>query len=86
MFNSALAYELAALKQFAEPLLRQVPHGTPEYIEAKRLLAFLEWFLPLDISLVPGTSIVREFREVPSSRTLRSGKSRNHALKARSAL
>ena len=61
MFNSALAYELAALKPFAEPLLRQVPYGTPEYIEAKRLLAFLEWFLPLDISFVPGTSIVREF-------------------------
>jgi len=61
MFNSALAYELAALKSFAEPLLRQVPYGTPEHIEAKRLLAFLEWFLPLDISLVPGTSIVREF-------------------------
>lgn len=61
MFNSALAYEMAALKPFAEPLLRQVPHGTPEYIEAKRLLAFLEWFLPLDINLVPGTSIVREF-------------------------
>jgi uridine kinase len=61
MFNSALAYELAALKPFAEPLLRQVPHGTHEYIEAKRLLAFLEWFLPLDISLVPQTSIVREF-------------------------
>jgi uridine kinase len=61
MFNSALAYELAALKPFAEPLLRQVPHGTPEYIEAKRLLAFLEWFLSLDVSLVPGTSIMREF-------------------------
>jgi uridine kinase len=61
MFNSALAYELAALKPFAEPLIRQVPHGTPEYIEAKRLLAFLEWFLPLDIKLIPGTSIVREF-------------------------
>jgi uridine kinase len=61
MFNSALAYELAALKPFAEPLLRQVPHGTPEYIEAKRLLAFLEWFLPLDTSIVPGTSIMREF-------------------------
>ena len=61
MFNSALAYELAALKPFAEPLLRQVPHGTHEYIEAKRLLAFLEWFLPLDMSLVPQTSIVREF-------------------------
>lgn len=61
MFNSALAYELAVLKPFAEPLLRQVPHGTDEYIEAKRLLAFLEWFLPLDINLVPQTSIVREF-------------------------
>lgn len=61
MFNSALAYELAALKPFAEPLLRQVPYGTPEHIEAKRLLAFLEWFLPLDIDLVPETSIVREF-------------------------
>ena len=61
MFNSALTYELAALKPQAEPLLRQVQHGTPEYIEARRLLAFLEWFLPLDVSLVPGTSIVREF-------------------------
>jgi len=61
IFNSALAYEMAALKPYAEPLLRQVPHGTPEYIEAKRLLAFLEWFLPLDIDLVPDNSIVREF-------------------------
>src|SRR5512138_2729723 len=61
MFNSALAYELAALKPYAEPLLRQVPYGLPEYIEAKWLLAFLEWFLPLDINLVPETSIVREF-------------------------
>jgi uridine kinase len=61
MFNSALVYELAALKPQAEPLLRQVQYGTPEYIEAKRLLAFLEWFLPLDISLVPGTSLMREF-------------------------
>src|SRR5688572_1975801 len=61
MFNSALVYELAALKPQAEPLLRQVQHGTREYIEARRLLAFLEWFLPLDITLVPGTSIVREF-------------------------
>jgi uridine kinase len=61
MFNSALVYELAALKPLAEPLLRQVQHGTPEYIEAKRLLAFLEWFLPLEAALVPGTSIVKEF-------------------------
>lgn len=61
MFNSALVYELSALKPFAEPLLRQVSYGTPEYIEAKRLLAFLEWFLPLDLALIPETSIVREF-------------------------
>jgi uridine kinase len=61
MFNSALVYELSALKPLAEPLLRQVPHDTPEYIEAKRLLAFLEWFLPVDASLIPANSIVREF-------------------------
>ncbi len=61
MFNSALAYELAALTPLAEPLLRQVPHNAPEYIEARRLLAFLEWFLPLDASLIPANSIVREF-------------------------
>jgi uridine kinase len=61
MFNSALVYELAALKPLAEPLLRQVPHGIPEYIEAKRLLTFLEWFLPIDIDLIPENSIVREF-------------------------
>jgi uridine kinase len=61
MFNSALAYEMSALKTSAEPLLRQVPFGTPEYIEAKRLLAFLDWFLPLDNELIPDNSILREF-------------------------
>jgi uridine kinase len=61
MFNSALVYELAALKPLAEPLLRQVQHRNPEYIEARRLLAFLEWFLPLDTNLIPANSIVREF-------------------------
>lgn len=61
LFNSALAYELSALKPLAEPLLLQVPPGTPEYIEAKRLLAFLEWFLPIDPNLVPDDSILREF-------------------------
>lgn len=61
MFNSALVYELSALKPLAEPLLRQVPYNVPEYIEARRLLAFLEWFLPLDANLVPANSIVREF-------------------------
>ena len=61
MFNSALAYELSVLKPFAEPLLRQVPYGIPEYIEAKRLLAFMEWFLPLESDLVPDNSLLREF-------------------------
>jgi uridine kinase len=61
MFNSALAYELAALKPLAEPLLRQVTLRTPEFIEAKRLLALLEWFLPLEADLIPDNSILREF-------------------------
>jgi len=61
MFNSALAYELSVLRPLIEPLLRQVPYGTPEYIETKRLLAFLEWFLPVDMEWVPDNSILREF-------------------------
>ena len=61
MFNSALVYELSALKPLVEPLLRQVPFGTPEYVEAKRLLSFLEWFLPLESDLIPDNSILREF-------------------------
>ena len=61
MFNSALVYELAALKPLAEPILRQVPFGTPEHIEAKRLLTFLEWFTPLEHELIPHNSIIKEF-------------------------
>jgi uridine kinase len=61
IFNSALAYELSVLKLIVEPLLRQVPFGNPEYIEAKRLLAFLEWFLPVDAEIIPDNSILREF-------------------------
>ena len=61
MFNSALVYEVSVLKTLAEPLLRQVPFGKPEYVEAKRLLAFLEWFLPVDSDLIPENSIMREF-------------------------
>jgi len=61
MFNSALVFELAVIKPLVEPLLRQVPFGTQEYIEAKRLLAFLDWFLPMDLDAVPRNSIVREF-------------------------
>lgn len=60
-FNSALVYEVSALKLLAEPLLRQVPFGVPEYIEAKRLLTFLEWFLPVEEDSIPDNSILREF-------------------------
>jgi uridine kinase len=61
VFNSALLYELAVLKSFAEPLLRQVEPGTMEYVEVKRLLAFLNWFLPCDSDLIPDNSVLREF-------------------------
>ena len=61
LFNSALVYELSAIRRPVEPLLRQVPYGTKEYVEAKRLLAFLEWFLPIDTSLIPDNSILLEF-------------------------
>jgi uridine kinase len=61
MFNSALVYELSVLKPFVEPLLRQVPHTSPEFIEAKRLLVLLEWIMPVEDHLVPDNSILREF-------------------------
>jgi uridine kinase len=61
MFNSALVYELAVLKPLAEPLLLQVEPGSRAYVEAKRLLAFLEWFEPLAPDLVPDNSILLEF-------------------------
>jgi uridine kinase len=61
MFNSALMYEGAALAPLAEPLILQVPFGSVEHVEAKRLLAFLEWFLPLDTELIPDNSLLREF-------------------------
>ncbi len=61
MFNSALVYELAVLKPFAEPLLAEIEPGTMEYAEARRLLAFLEWFLPWPAATVPDNSLLREF-------------------------
>jgi uridine kinase len=61
MFNSALVYELSVLKPLAEPLLLQVRPGTQAYVEAKRLLAFLDWFETLAPDLVPDNSILREF-------------------------
>ena len=47
MFNSALIYELAVLKMYAEPLLFAIDKDCPEYLEAKRLLKFLDYFLPM---------------------------------------
>ncbi|HHS97332.1 MAG TPA: nucleoside kinase [Chloroflexi bacterium] len=61
MFNSALVYELAVLKPLVEPLLLQIEPPSPRRVEAKRLLAFLEWFTPCPPDLVPDNSILREF-------------------------
>lgn len=61
MFNSALIYELAAMKLYADPLLFQVTKDCPEYAEAQRLLKFLDYFIPIDPHDVPLNSILREF-------------------------
>lgn len=61
IFNSALIYEVALLKPFVEPLLFGVPKDCEEYIEAKRLLKFLNYFLPIPADDVPKTSLMREF-------------------------
>ena len=61
MFNSALIYELAVLKQHVEPLLFGVEKESPEYVEAKRLLKFLDYFVGIGSEYVPNTSLVREF-------------------------
>ncbi len=61
VFNSASIYELAVLKQFAEPLLFNIKQDEPEYQEAKRLLKFLDYFLGVTTDIIPINSIVREF-------------------------
>ena len=61
MFDSALIYELAVLKQYAEPLLFSIQKGEPEYFEAKRLLKFLEYFLTIPNDDLPNNSLCREF-------------------------
>jgi uridine kinase len=61
MFNSATLYELAVLKKYTEPILKQVPENRPEYTEAKRLLKFLSYFKPIDDDEIPPTSLLREF-------------------------
>ena len=61
VFNSALIYETALLKTYVQPLLFGVPRGSEEYLEAKRLLKFLDYFLPIPADDVPKTSLLREF-------------------------
>lgn len=61
MFNSALIYELAILKIYAEPLLFSVDRSAPEYTEAKRLLKFLDYIVPIPPDDIPENSLVREF-------------------------
>lgn len=61
VFNSALIYELSVLKQYAEPLLFGIRPEEPEYLEAKRLLKFLNYFQGIDSVMIPGNSILREF-------------------------
>ena len=61
MFNSALIYELAVLKVYAEPLLFGIERDAPEYVEAKRLLKFLDYFVPMPADQIPNSSLVREF-------------------------
>lgn len=61
VFNSAMVYEIAALRRFAEPLLMEVPANVPEYSEAQRLLRFLRMIHYIRIDKLPGTSLIREF-------------------------
>ena len=61
MFNSALLFELAIIKDYAEPILRKVPNNRPEYSEAYRLRKFLDYFVPLQDKELPPTSLLREF-------------------------
>ena len=61
MFNSALLFELAVLKENVEPVLRKVPNSCPEYSEAHRLLRFLSYFTPVQDKELPPTSLLREF-------------------------
>ena len=61
MLNSSLFYEISVLRPFAEKILREVPDTVPEYDEARRMLKFLDNFIPIAPDEVPPTSILREF-------------------------
>ena len=60
-FNSSLIFEMGVMKEYAEPLLRQVPHDNVQYAEAYRLLRLLEYFTPIPADQIPSTSLLREF-------------------------
>lgn len=70
IFNSALLYETALLKPYVEPLLFAVPKDCEEYIEAKRLLKFLSYFLPVPADDVPRTSLLRSSSEAAATRVI----------------
>ena len=61
MFNSSLLFELSVMKNYAIPILNEVPVNTPEFSEANRLIKFLSYFEPLDEKDIPSTSLLREF-------------------------
>ena len=61
IFNSAMLFELAVIKQQAEPLLEQVPENCEEHAEAYRLLKFLHYIKPIPEDQIPPTSLLREF-------------------------
>ena len=61
MFNSSLLFELSVMRNYALPILQQVPSNTPEYAVATRLIKFLSYFEPLDEKDIPSTSLLREF-------------------------
>ena len=61
MFNSALLFEFAVLRRYAEPILNSVPYNCPEYSEAYRLLKFIKYFVPVQDKEIPPTSLLREF-------------------------
>ena len=61
MFNSAMIYELASLRPYAEPILAEVKAKSPAYAEAYRLRRFLRYFPPIPTEQLPGTSLLREF-------------------------
>ena len=61
MFNSAMLYEIAAIRYHVEPLLNTVPRNCKEYAEAYRLLKFIRYFKPIEDKDIPPTSLLREF-------------------------